>query len=85
MLVLSRKANEKIYIGDDIIIQVAEIGRGEVKIGITAPKDVKIVREEIRRVFGTTHPVHRNERQTDAMVFNHRQMGLEKGKRGAGM
>ena len=47
MLVLSRKAEESMYIGDDIKITVLDIRGGQVRIGITAPDDVKIHREEI--------------------------------------
>ena len=47
MLVLSRKAEESMYIGDDIIITVLDIRGGQVRIGITAPQDVKIHREEV--------------------------------------
>ena len=47
MLVLSRKADESIVIGDDIIIKVISIEKGIVKLGISAPKDISIVRSEL--------------------------------------
>ena len=47
MLVLSRKTNESIIIGDDIVITVAEIRGDKVRIGITAPKDVPVHRREV--------------------------------------
>ena len=47
MLILSRKAGEKIYIGDDIVLVVTKIDRGKVRIGIDAPKDIPILREEL--------------------------------------
>ena len=47
MLVLSRKPEEKIRIGEDVIIQVVEIHKGRVRLGITAPKSIRIVRDEI--------------------------------------
>lgn len=47
MLVLSRKRNESIHIGDDVIVTLVRIGPNSVRIGITAPKDMKIVRTEI--------------------------------------
>lgn len=47
MLILSRKQNEKIRIGSDIIINVLSISETQVKIGIEAPSNVKILREEI--------------------------------------
>jgi len=48
MLVLTRKIGEEIVIGDNIRITVVEVGPGRVKIGIAAPRDVKIDRDEIR-------------------------------------
>jgi carbon storage regulator len=47
MLVLSRKAEESMFIGDDIKITVLDIRGGQVRIGITAPQNVKIHREEV--------------------------------------
>ena len=47
MLVLSRKAEESMFIGDDIRITVLDIRGGQVRIGITAPQDIKIHREEV--------------------------------------
>ena len=47
MLVLSRKAEESMFIGDDIKITVLDIRGGQVRIGITAPQDIKIHREEV--------------------------------------
>ena len=49
MLVLSRKLNEKIQIGDDITITILGIkGRG-VRVGIEAPREVRVLRSELRR------------------------------------
>ena len=47
MLVLSRKAEESMYIGDDIKITVLDIRVGQVRIGITATQEIKIHREEV--------------------------------------
>ena len=47
MLVLSRRKNETIYIGDDITITVAEIRKDRVKIGISAPKEIAVMRQEL--------------------------------------
>lgn len=47
MLILTRKVGESIAIGDDIQIHVVDIRGGQVKLGILAPKDVEIYREEI--------------------------------------
>lgn len=47
MLVLTRKAGEGIVIGDDVVIKVIEMKGGGVRIGIDAPKNKKIYRQEI--------------------------------------
>jgi len=47
MLVLSRKTNESIIIGENIEILVVEIKGDQVKLGINAPKDVSLYRGEI--------------------------------------
>lgn len=47
MLTLTRKVGESIRIGDDIQIVVKEIRRNHVRIGILAPREVKIYREEV--------------------------------------
>lgn len=48
MLVLTRKTGQEIRIGNDIIVNVVAVKGGRVRIGITAPEDCSIVREELR-------------------------------------
>jgi carbon storage regulator len=47
MLVLTRKVGEEILIGDNINVKVIEISGSKVKLGIEAPADLRIFREEI--------------------------------------
>jgi len=47
MLVLTRKAGEGIFIGDDVTIKIIEMKGGAVRIGIDAPKGKKIYRQEV--------------------------------------
>ena len=47
MLILSRKVDEKIKIGNDITITIIELHGDQVKIGVEAPKDVKVFRQEV--------------------------------------
>lgn len=47
MLVLTRKCDEKITIGDDIVVSVLDIKGSQVKLGIEAPKGVAVHRSEI--------------------------------------
>lgn len=48
MLVLSRKVGERILIGDRIAVTVVRVSQGTVRIGVEAPDDLAIVREEIK-------------------------------------
>lgn len=47
MLILSRKTNESIMIGDQIEISVVDIKGDQVKLGIQAPRSVKVYRQEV--------------------------------------
>ncbi len=48
MLVLSRKKNERIFIGTEITVTVVEVRGDKVRIGIDAPKEMTVHREEVR-------------------------------------
>ena len=48
MLVLSRKVGERIWIGDEISITVVRITGGGVRLGIEAPSEMPVVREELK-------------------------------------
>lgn len=47
MLVLTRKQGEKIVIGENISVTVLEIDPGKIRLGIEAPRDIPIYREEL--------------------------------------
>lgn len=49
MLVLSRKVGERILLGDQIRITVVRVSGGGVRLGIEAPSDIPVVREEVLR------------------------------------
>lgn len=49
MLVLSRKAGETIWIGEDIEIVISEVKGDQVKVGIRAPRNIDIIRGELRQ------------------------------------
>lgn len=60
MLVLSRKLGDKIKIGENIWITVVDIDRGKVRIGIDAPRNVVVMREEL-----LSHGVKPNRRNVE--------------------
>lgn len=47
MLTISRRVGERILIGDGIVIEVVEVSGGSIRLGITAPKELRIYREEL--------------------------------------
>ena len=49
MLVLTRRAGESVMIGDDVVITVLEARGDVIRLGIQAPKDVRVHREEVYR------------------------------------
>lgn len=64
MLVLTRKVGERIQIGDKIVVTVVRIQNEKVRIGIEAPDDVVILREEVTQRsrqgmrLAHSHPTH---------------------------
>ncbi|NNN11597.1 MAG: carbon storage regulator CsrA [Acidimicrobiaceae bacterium] len=47
MLVLTRRANQSIVIGKDIVITILDVHRDQVRIGISAPREVDVHRQEV--------------------------------------
>ena len=47
MLVLTRRANQSIMIGDDVVVTVLDVRGDQVRIGIKAPRSVDVHREEV--------------------------------------
>jgi carbon storage regulator len=47
MLVLTRKTNQSIMIGDDVEVSVLAVSRDKIRLGITAPRDVPVFRKEV--------------------------------------
>ena len=47
MLVLTRRKNQSIVIGDEIVVTVLEVKGDQIRLGITAPREVQVYREEL--------------------------------------
>jgi carbon storage regulator len=56
MLCLGRKLGEKIYVGEDICITVVGIDRDKIRLGIDAPRDLRIMRAELLPLIEPAHP-----------------------------
>lgn len=56
MLVLSRKTNETLVVGDNIVITIVDIGAGRVRIGVAAPSEIPVVRGELLERRGIPIP-----------------------------
>ena len=48
MLVLTRRPNESFFVGENVNIKVLEVKGSQVKIGIDAPRDIQIVRDDVK-------------------------------------
>ncbi|MGE3820499.1 MAG: carbon storage regulator CsrA [Isosphaeraceae bacterium] len=71
MLVLSRKKNESIIINDNITVTVIEIRGDKVRLGIEAPKDVTVHRQEVYEAINgpRTESTHEHEREDQPSSF----------------
>ena len=77
MLVLTRKLDEKIMIGDDVVITVTHIDRGKVRLGIEAPRDIPIWREEVRPAVGLHVPGPPPDPDLEAEIMTAAQILLQ--------
>ena len=55
MLVITRKRNQAIIVGDGIEIRVLRVGRDGVRIGVSAPPEVRVHRKEIYEIIGAAN------------------------------
>jgi carbon storage regulator len=56
VLIITRRAGERIMLGDDVVIEVIEVAGSSVRVGIQAPKSLPVYREEIWRAMADGTP-----------------------------
>jgi carbon storage regulator len=69
MLVLSRKVGERIWIGENISITVVRITGGGVRLGIEAPSELPVIREELKLKLEAGDPVDDNRESPATIKF----------------
>lgn len=76
MLVVTRKTDESLIISDNIEITILETTKDKVKIGIKAPKEVKIIRSELKDACQTNQQsAHIPENALAELLKQHKQEG----------
>lgn len=74
MLVITRKCDESITIADNIEVTVLEVSKDKVKIGINAPKEVKIYRSELKLLRQTNEQSAKSSEEAIKQLLNsHKQ------------
>jgi carbon storage regulator len=66
MLILTRRVGETLMIGDSVTVTVLGVKGNQVRVGINAPKDVAVHREEIFQKLGRSGDAHRDEAAHDS-------------------
>ena|GEM_PF-179320 len=69
MLILSRRATERIYLGDDIVLTIVAVGTDKVRIGVKAPSGVRILRNELENESQSTDVVADASAIVDTLPF----------------
>ena len=70
MLVLTRKSEESIRIGEDIVVKVIRTGKGTVKLGIDAPADVRVLRGELVEQVAAEATLDAADEDDDAFSYD---------------
>jgi carbon storage regulator len=68
MLVLTRKLNESIILDGNIRVMVVEIRKNQVRLGIEAPRDVKILRDELSSIAGEANHASKHPRRSNVVA-----------------
>ena len=71
MLVLTRKQGEEIHIGNEIVVKVIKTGRSTVKLGIEAPREVRVIRGELNEGLSVAEPAANRGLKKSAVMGLH--------------
>lgn len=75
MLVLSRRAGESVVIGDDVVVTVLEVRGDVVRVGIDAPRHVRVHRQEVYRELQAANEAAARASSDDAAAALSRLLG----------
>jgi len=75
MLVLSRKIGEKIHVGNDITIEVRRVAGNRVTLAVDAPRNVRILRGELREAALDFEPTEAEREPAQTVVVTHQRLG----------
>ncbi len=67
MLILTRKEGEKLIINDNIVLEILNIDRGVVKVGIEAPREIPVLRAEIKEEIKSSNMASVKEVEDSAL------------------
>ena len=84
MLILSRRAGESVTIGNDIKVRVVSVSGNQVRLGIEAPREIRVLREEILRAIEDENRAAANAASSTGRIENVAKQLRRKGDDDAG-
>ena len=85
MLVLTRRPGESLTIGDDIVVTVVGVSGNQIRLGITAPQQVQVLREEVYKAMQQGNHAAANTLESDRRLGDAvRQLQGQKQKKSRG-
>jgi carbon storage regulator len=65
MLILSRRPGESLTIGDDVVVTVIGVSGNQIRLGVTAPREVRVLREELYKAMREENQAATNALDSD--------------------
>jgi carbon storage regulator len=82
MLILSRRPGESLTIGDDVVVTVVAVSGNQIRLGITAPREVRVLREEVYKAMREENQMAANALDSNRELGHAvRQLGGRKQKK----